>query len=166
VPAEIVDKARAAIRDNKRPSRADGILWQLSGGIGRCACGRTILPKRSTSQGKTWHYYCCTSYWKPLDERCDHAKPHPAKKLEERVESWVLSLVRDPEVLREKVVAQAEAERQRLSRASHDVARLRARLETIAKTRRGYLQQQAQGIIETIDELRALLAPLDAEGLP
>jgi hypothetical protein len=71
--------------------------------------------------------------------------------------------VRDPEVLREKVAAQAEVERQRLSRASHEIACLRARLESIAKTRRGYLQQQAEGIIGTIDELRALLAPLDAE---
>ena len=163
MPAEVVDRARAAIGNNERPSRADNLIWQLSDGIARCTCGRTMLPKCTTVKAKIYHYYCCHSYWRTPAERCGHGKVHPAKKLEERVEGWVLSLVRDPEVLREEVAAQAEAERQRLSRASHDVARLRARLETTAKTRRGYLQQQAEGIIETLDELRALLAPLDSE---
>jgi hypothetical protein len=163
IPAEVVDKARAAIGNNERPSRADNIFWQLSGGNARCVCGRTMLPKRTIGKGKIYHYYCCHSYWRTPAERCGYGKVHPAKKLEERVEGWVLSLVRDPEILREKVAAQAETERQRLSRASHDVARLRARLEAVAKTRCGYLQQQAEGIIETLDELRALLAPLDSE---
>jgi hypothetical protein len=137
IPAELVDKARAAIQDNKRPSRADNILWQLSGGIARCVCGRTMLPKRTKGKGKTYHYYHCGSYWRTPAEHCGHGKVHPAEELEKRVQGWVLSLVRDPEVLREKVAAQAEIERQRLSRANHDIARLRARLESVAKTRRG-----------------------------
>ncbi len=81
-----------------------------------------MLPKRITGKGKkSTTTIAATLTGGPPAERCGHGKVHPARELEERVEGWVLSLVRDPEILREKVAAQAEAERQRLSRASHDV---------------------------------------------
>jgi site-specific DNA recombinase len=40
IPRELVDAARAAIRDNRRPSNAGRRFWELSGGILRCeVCG-------------------------------------------------------------------------------------------------------------------------------
>src|SRR5215203_2357907 len=42
IPREVVDAARAAIKDNRAPSKARRRFWQLSGGIFRCyMCGHT-----------------------------------------------------------------------------------------------------------------------------
>ncbi len=162
IPRELVDRARAAIKDNRRPSRADGILWQLSGGVARCECGRHVLPKRVTSRGKLYHYYCCGSYWRPSGERCEFARTHPARALEARVEDCILALIRDPEVLRGRVEAQVAEERRRLSHSGREVAALRAQLDKLERKRRGYLDQQAEGVI-SMAELKDMLAGLDGE---
>lgn len=162
VRADLVDRARAAIRDNRRPSRADDILWALSGGILHCPCGRRMLPKRVGGASKLYHYMVCGSYWRPSGEHCEYAKSHPAGATEERVSNFVLSLVRDPEVLREQVERQAREERSRLQNADQEGARWREKLTATENRRSNLIDLAADGTISR-EDLRTKLAGLDGD---
>ena len=61
IPREWVDRARAVIVHNRRPSSAGLRFWELSGGILRCgACGRAMQTTSITSAtGNVHHYYRC-----------------------------------------------------------------------------------------------------------
>ena len=54
-------RAREAIKDNRRPSSAGLRFWELSGGVLRCAeCGRAMQTTTITSStGRAHHYYRC-----------------------------------------------------------------------------------------------------------
>lgn len=162
VPAEVVERARAATQDNVRPSRADDILWALTGGILHCPCGRRMLPKRVGGGNKLYHYYSCGSYWRPSGEHCKFAKSHPAHAVEERVAGFVLALIRDPEVLRHRVEEQALEERRRLGGAARDAERLRGKLVSTAQRRSNLIDLAADGTISR-EDLRAKLEELDSE---
>jgi hypothetical protein len=62
VPREWVDAARAAVAQNRAPSRGGGRLWELSGGILRCGtCGaRMEATYSNTKSGGRNHYYRCS----------------------------------------------------------------------------------------------------------
>ncbi len=145
VPQKIVDDARAAISGNVRPSRADGRVWVLSGGIGFCACGRRLLPKRTSGRSGVYHYLVCTSYWSSSMPVCEHAKSHPAFKTEDRVSEFVLGLIRNPEVLREKVEQQAETERRRLGSADREAEKLRGQLAEADTERERLMRRYMRG---------------------
>jgi DNA invertase Pin-like site-specific DNA recombinase len=58
---EIVDLARAAIKDNVRPSSAGGRSWEVVGFVFCTACGRRLHP-HTTKGGRTnrlYYYYQC-----------------------------------------------------------------------------------------------------------
>jgi hypothetical protein len=73
VPREWVDAARAAIRDNVRPSRADERSWELKG-ILFCPCGCRMVPYNSRRGGKHYHYYACSRYRREGSSACEHRK--------------------------------------------------------------------------------------------
>lgn len=162
VDRESIDRARAAIKDNKRPKRADSIVWPLSGGIIFCACGRRLLPKRTPSHGRTYHYYACSSYWVNGKNHCPHAKSHKAEKTEKRVSDFILNLVRDPNVLREQVEAQAAKERKRLQSADNELQKWHKRLQELER-RRSKNQDMYRADAMTLDELTADNARVDQE---
>jgi site-specific DNA recombinase len=102
VPREQVDAARAAIRDNRRPSTAGRRFWELSGGILRCeVCGGGTESRsiKARSGDRYHHYYNCRRHHKHGDENCDHRRTHRAADVEEAVWGLVSSLLRDPERL-------------------------------------------------------------------
>src|SRR3712207_7410457 len=64
IPRELVDAAREAVKDNRRPSRAGNRFWQLSGGLLRCgACDRSMASTRRseehTSELQSRQYLVC-----------------------------------------------------------------------------------------------------------
>lgn len=61
VPTEWVDAARAAIKDNGRPSRADERTWELKGVL-FCPCGSRMVTYNSRRGGKRYHYFACSRY--------------------------------------------------------------------------------------------------------
>ena len=129
--AATVARARAAISGNVRPSRADGRVWSLTGGVAFCACGRRLVAKRTTTAGpkgharrRVHHYLVCSTNWDSGRPPCEHAKCHRAPETEERVADFVLGLMRDPETLRGEAERQAEGERRRLGRAGLEAERL------------------------------------------
>ena len=93
------------------------------------------------------HYYVCSQHRKR--GRCEHVRFHRLKEIEERVEQFVLGLIEDPEVLREKVEEQAERERRALRNTGREAKRIRSRLDKLEVLEDGYSEQQAEGLIST-----------------
>jgi hypothetical protein len=114
VPRQMVDAAREAIKDNRRPSNSGRRFWQLSGGTMRCGvCGMGMETHsvKARSDDHYYHYYHCRSHHKRGDAACTHKRSHRAADLEEAVWGLVAGLLRDPERLRIGLDAMIEAER-------------------------------------------------------
>lgn len=166
VDAATVVRARAALSGNRRPSRADGRVWALTGGIGLCPCGKRLRAKRATYRlkdgtGRTIHYLGCTSP-QSVAGSCEHAKLHPAEATEERVAAFILALIRDPAILREKVEGEAESESRRLGNADREAGRLRGLLDDLDRKRGRLMDLALDGPFDKA-EISRRAAALDAE---
>jgi hypothetical protein len=103
IPREVVDAARAAIKDNRAPSKARRRFWQLPGGIFRCyVCDRSHVTRSIWSNsGKFYdHYYSCSSHNRGGNDACTNRKNRRAVDVETPVLEPVSGLLRDPECLR------------------------------------------------------------------
>jgi len=105
-------------------------------------------------------YYVCSQHRKR--GRCQHVRFHRLGETEERVERFVLGLLRDPETLREKVEEQAERERRVLQNTDREARRLCSRLAKLETMEKAYSKQEAEGLVSS-DTLRANLDDLDQE---
>jgi predicted nuclease with TOPRIM domain len=119
----------------------------------------TGSENRKKSGGKR-RYYVCSQHRKRGP--CPYNKFHRVLETEERVERFVLGLLENPEVLREKVEEQAERERRALRNTNREARRIRQRLEKLEIMEDGYSEQQAEGLI-SMDRLREKLATLHEE---
>jgi site-specific DNA recombinase len=170
IPREVVDAARAALEDNRRPAKASRRFWELSGGVLRCAeCSQTSTHHsvRAHSGTHYHHYYYCRNHHKHGDAECTHRKNHRAPDTEDRVWDLISGLLKDPERLRAGMDEMIEAERSFASvRASLDPeAEALVWLEKIAAldTKRSrYQDMAAEGHI-TFDELGAKLRELEGQ---
>lgn len=102
VPREVVE---AAIEGNRRPARAGGRFWELTGGIARCgACGWTMCATHSTSTKKgriyAYDYYRCSNRDRYGLEACANSHKPRADKLESEVWGFVSNLPKTPDLLR------------------------------------------------------------------
>lgn len=171
VPREPVDGARAAIADNKRPSKAGNRVWELSGGVLRCACcGRAL---NATRQRRTPHdgylnYYRCSARNSHGVDTCPRTRGLRAERIEAEVWEFVSALVTMPDRL--AAALDQEVEQVRRMAALGDPERqeraLLERLGGLDAQRSRFQDQQAAGLM-TLDELRERLARLeeDREGL-
>jgi site-specific DNA recombinase len=92
VPREVVVAARAAVKDNRVPSKAGRRFWELSGGIIRCGvCGNRMENRAVVAHGKVHFYHSCRKHHHHGDAACTHRKNHRAEELEGDV--W--AMVRD-----------------------------------------------------------------------
>jgi site-specific DNA recombinase len=166
IPHEVVDAARAAIKDNRVPSKAGRRFWELSGGILRCAtCGHTTANHsvRANSGTHYHHYYYCRNHHKHGDAECTHRKNHRAPDFEGRVWDLISGLLKDPERLRAGLDEMIEAERAGM-RGDPEAEAL-AWLDKIAaldSKRSRYQDMAAEGHI-TFDELGAKLQELEGQ---
>lgn len=165
VPREWVERARAAIKDNRRPPSSGRRFWELSGGALRCGCGRFMVAHTNTGGGnpnrKSQFHYVCAHRRRNGADSCEHGRYHQAGRTEDRVREFVLRLLEDPETLREGVVEGLRRERDALGDAEGEAAHLNAELEGLKDERRGYLRQNARGVMSDV-ELDGMLA--DADG--
>jgi site-specific DNA recombinase len=166
IPHEVVDAARAAIKDNRVPSKAGRCFWELSGGILRCTrCGHTTANHsvRANSGTHYHHYYYCRNHHKHRDAECTHRKNHRAPDTEGRVWDLISGLLKDPERLRAGLDEMIEAERAEM-RGDPEAEAL-AWLDKIAaldSKRSRYQDMAAEGHI-TFEELGAKLRELAAD---
>src|SRR5215208_7686769 len=114
IPREVTDAARAAIKDNRAPSKAKRRFWQLSGGIFRCyMCDRSLATRSIWSpSGKFYHhYYSCPSHNRGGNDACPNRKNRRAADVEAPVWELVSRLLREPERLRAGLDEMIETER-------------------------------------------------------
>lgn len=164
VPREMVDAAREAIKDNRRPSNSGLRFWQLSGGILRCGVcdmGMETHSVRARSDDHYYHYYHCRNHHKRGDAACANRRSFRAADVEETVWSLVANLLRDPERVRTGIDAMIEAERaggrgdpKREARSWLD------RLAALDRKRSRFQDMAAEGHI-TFEELGAKLREMD-----
>lgn len=61
IPREWVDAAREAVKGNVRAANAGRRLWELSGGVGYCTCGRRLSIHTNVGRAgrrPQFHYVC------------------------------------------------------------------------------------------------------------
>lgn len=161
VPREWVEKVRETTKDNMRPPSSGRRFWELSGGVVRCGCGRFMVAHTNTRSGRSrkgiaFHYICAHRRRNGAGS-CEHGRFHKAEKIEDRVRGFVLRLLEDPEVLREKVMEGLRRERDALGDTEGEAAHLSSELEDSKAERRGYLRQNARGVLSD-SELDGMLA--------
>ena len=163
VPREWVDKAREAIKHNKRPSSCGRRFWELSGGILRCAaCGCTMQTTAIRAHGKNLHfYYRCPRRVKDGKEGCEYSKNFRADAVEPLMWERVSDLLKTPKKLAAGLDKRMEQERERLRCNPKEEARLWVkRIEEYTLQRENRLQQHAEGLIG-LGELREKLSEID-----
>ena len=131
VPPEWVLAVRERVANNVRWSPNTSPMVRLRGRI-RCACGYAMTNIKSDGR----RYYVCSQHRKRGP--CEHVRFHRLGETEERVERFVLGLIENPEVLREKVMEQAERERRALRNTDREAKRIRSRLDKLEVMEDGY----------------------------
>src|SRR5215204_4444415 len=146
VPREWVDAARDAIKDNVRPSDAGRRYWNLKG-FAHCPCGARLKPFTVRKKNGIHFYYICHRHRSGRDP-CPHARYHRTDGetgLEERVADFVLGLIHNPEVLRERVREQAARGKEALRDTRKQIAALAQRVHEADAERDRYNRLYARG---------------------
>jgi site-specific DNA recombinase len=162
---EVVDRARAVLEDNPKPSAAGGRFWELSGGVFICGgCGHRMQSdrkRRSATADRFHHYYKCPNR-RPrpgVVKRCPGSrKSHKAEEAEALVWDLVLGLLKHPSHLKAGVEKKIEAERLKVARGDPDreIREWFGQLEEIEAKRSRFQDMAAEGLL-TFEELRAKL---------
>ncbi len=167
IPPELIDEARAAVKDNRRPSRVHERAWELSGGIAFCAtCGRrmavhTNVYKKKSGEKSLYFYYRCPEgiRW---NHACTNRKNLPAKGIEEQVQRMVSGVLSDTDRLISLLDGLIEDERGRL-RGDPEAEEIRLR-ESLASVdvQRGRLHDEGMNLVmDGLLDRRKLRAKLD-----
>jgi site-specific DNA recombinase len=164
IPRELTDAARAAIKDNRRPSSAGRRFWQLSGGILRCGvCGHSAATRsiRARDGARYHHYYYCRNHHKNGSGACPHKRSHRAADLEGALWGLIAGLLEDPERLRAGLDKMIEAER--AAWRGDPEAEAQSWLGRLAalEAKRARFQDMAAEDLITFEELGARLRELD-----
>lgn len=165
IPRESVEAARAAIKDNRRPSSASARFWELSGGIIRCSgCGRVLQTTGIKGRnGNVHHYYRCPTRVQNGKKACPNSSHYRADVIEPAVWEEISRLLTDPARL-EAAFEELIANRTRRGDPGEESALWASKLEECA-TRRGHrLSQHEKGHI-TDSELDDALAAIEDERL-
>jgi site-specific DNA recombinase len=112
IPKEWVVAAREAIKDNKWISNAGDKIWQLTGGVMRCAeCGRAMSVNHIRAKGRG--YYRCTGrYNGGIENRCPMSHTVRAEEAETQVWAFVSEILTNPHRLTRGLEKMLENERQ------------------------------------------------------
>src|SRR5215212_6839155 len=158
VPKEWAIAAREAIKDNEWISNAGDKVWELSGGVIRCAeCGRamTVNHVRAKARG----YYRCTGrYNGGIESRCYMSHTIRAEEAESRVWGFVSEILTNPHRLAQGLEKMLEDERQ--PSAGEDESPWLKRIADIDLKRKRLLDLHLDGDITT-EQFRAKSAELE-----
>jgi site-specific DNA recombinase len=164
IAREWVDAARAALRDNIPTRRAVHRTYELSG-LAYCdLCGRRMQSHTYTKKnGAHFHYYECATSAEDGKRGCPQTGRLRAQAVEETVWDFVAGLLSDPAAIVAGLDRAIEQERQRLrlDPAREEMALLDRRA-VLEEERRGYLRQNARGVISDA-ELDEMLAGLEEQ---
>ena len=163
ISRELVDAARASIKDNPRPSSAGRRFWELSGGILRCGgCGYAMATNNVPSGGKKLlFYYRCAKRLGEGKDVCSLRKNYRADKVEPQIWELVSNIMKDPGQLRDDLERMIEQERKGLHGDPDREAKVWAeKLVETDQLRSGYQDLAAKGLM-TLEELEGKLRRLE-----
>lgn len=157
VSRELVDRAREAIADNRRPSSAGDRFWELSGGMFFCGvCGCRMRParrRRSPREGRLYYYYRCPTRHLKGKDACSQGRSYRAEEIEALAWGFISDLLKDPDRLRVGLERMIDRERNGLrGDPEHETKRWLRNL-TEADSKRARLQDMAAEGLITFDEL-------------
>lgn len=94
---QVVDAAREAVLKNRQSTGGGDRVWELSGGVLRCAaCGRRMRTSVARKKaGRAYFYYSCAKRREGRDA-CQNHRSHRAESLEAAVRAAVAGLLADP----------------------------------------------------------------------
>jgi len=163
IPREWIEAARKAIKDNRRTSNAGRRLWELSGGILRCAqCGWTMYAHTTPpSPKKRYFYYVCKAKYKKGPDFCSASKSHGAEGLEARVWQEIRGYLKEPQQLRADLDRMIELERSGARGDSGREMELWANKVSEIEHKRARYQEMAASDLITFDELRSRFSELE-----
>jgi site-specific DNA recombinase len=166
ISLDLVETARMAVQNNRRPASAGRRFWELTGGVAYCGgCGYAMSATHSTKTKKgrlyAYDYYRCCNRDKYGAEACTNSHRPRAKDLEPAVWALVSGLLKDPTRLRAGLEELIHEERRAVrGNPDQEVWTWTKKLAEVDRKRGAYQDQQAEGLI-TLDELRAKLATLE-----
>ena len=163
IPREVVDAARAAIKNNRPSSNSKRRSWELSGGLLWCrGCARRMSSTSITpGKGRTKRYFSYRCPSQGEGKACSGPKTVPAEKLEVDVWRLVSGLLKDPKTLRRDLDAVIESER--VARCEDPEREAEAWIRKLAEVddkRSRYQDMAAEGLI-TFGELGEKLVGLE-----
>jgi len=157
IPKEWVLAAREAIKDNVWSSSAGDRMWELTGGILRCAeCGRAMSVNYIRAKGRGY-YRCAARYNGGLENACSMSRTMRAETVGARVWEFVSEILANPSNLArglEKMI-----EKERAPSATEDAAPWLKRIAEIALKQERLLDLRLGGDI-TPEQFRAKSAEL------
>ena len=163
-----MERSRAAIADNRVPSKVGDHEYELSRGFLFCAdCGRamTAAPRRFREKGTAFHYYYCAKNHKArgMHPECPNRKSHQAVVLEDDAAFLFEQSVSQETLLElyDRAIEQQYGSGN-ASRTQERRAALSERLAALAAMRDKFQRQEAEELM-TLDELRERLAEIDEE---
>ncbi len=147
IPKEWVLAAREAIRDNEWSSNAGDRMWELTGGVIRCAeCSRAMSVNHIRVRGRA--YYRCTGrYNGGVERRCSMSHTVRAEDAEARVWGFVRGVLTDPERLTRGLDKMLEGERKPPDKS--DEASWLRRVSNIDRKQERLLNLHLEGDITT-----------------
>ncbi len=159
IPKEWVVAAREAIKDNKWISNAGDKVWELSGGVMRCAeCGRAMSVNHIRAKGRG--YYRCTGrYNGGIENRCTMSRTVRAEEAERWVWGFVSEILTNPDRLTRGLEKMLENERQ--PSVGEDETPWLKRIAEIDLKQERLLDLHLDGDIST-EQFRAKSAELEA----
>jgi site-specific DNA recombinase len=163
IPREWVDRAREAVSDNVKFSRAGGRFWELSGLMKCSKCGRGMLGNSppNASRKKIYHYYRCRTRHMEGTGACSMWKNIRAGEAERAVWSFVSNLLLNPDALREGLDEMMRQELATKHGNPEEEAAVWLNRLVEADSRRANFQDMAAAGLITFDELGAKLNALE-----
>lgn len=157
-----VDRAREGVEGNRAASSAGDRSWEFSGGILRCAsCGRSMHAYRRAKRGGGHNnYYRCRP--SSTVDVCPNRRSHPADRLEYLATRTFEYCASRGTLLVPYDRAVEERHGGRLPDVAKRRSALAEKLAELDTERRGYLKQNARGVLSD-GELDAMLAELDEQ---
>jgi site-specific DNA recombinase len=111
IPKEWVLAAREAIKDNVWSSSAGDRVWELTGGILRCAeCGRAMSVNYIRAKGRGY-YRCAARYNGGLENACSMSRTMRAEVVGARIWEFVREILMNPSNLAQGLDRMIEHER-------------------------------------------------------
>jgi site-specific DNA recombinase len=159
IPKEWVIAAREAIKDNEWVSNAGDKVWELSGGVIRCAeCGRAMTVNHVRAKGRGY-YRCAGRYNGGIESQCSMSRTVRAEEAETRVWGFVNEILTNPDRLAQGLEKMLEDERR--PSAGEDETPWLKRIAEISFKQERLLNLHLDGDITT-EQFRAKGAELEA----